>query len=100
MDEGKVIVRRRDGQGATRKYYRKKDGSLALVIEIGAGVFEFGRLVLIPSRTVLDAYEDALGRARAVLRAGIEAGDAQNALAIFEAAVDLALEALREALRS
>ena len=45
---GKVIHRRRDGQGATRKYYRKKDGSLALAIEIAPGVIEFGRLVVSP----------------------------------------------------
>ena len=75
MDETKNNHRAADGQGATRKYYRKKDGSLAVAIEIGAGVFEFGRLVPVPDRTILDAYEDALGRARAALRAGIDAGD-------------------------
>jgi hypothetical protein len=98
MDERKVILHRRDGQGATRKYYKKKDGSLALVIEIETDVFEFGRLVAVPDRTVLDAYEDALGRARAALRAGVEAGDTFIALAVFEAAVDAATALLREGL--
>jgi hypothetical protein len=94
---GKVIYRRRGGQGATRKYYRKKDGSLALVIEIETDVFEFSRLVAVPDRTILDAYEDALRRARAALRTGVEAGDTLIAVA-FEAAVDAALGLLREAL--
>lgn len=93
---GKVIHRGRDGQGAARKYYRKKDGSLALVIEIGAGVFEFGRLVAVPDRTILDAYEDALRRACAALRAGIDAGDTDKALAAFEAAAGAAQALLRE----
>jgi hypothetical protein len=34
MDMGKVIHHRRDGQGATRKYYKENDGSLALAVEI------------------------------------------------------------------
>ena len=72
---GKVIHRGRDGQGATRKYYRKKDGSLALAIEIAPDVIEFGKLITVRDRTILDAFEDALRRSRAALRAGIEAGD-------------------------
>ena len=81
---------------ATRKYYRKKDGSLAVVIEVGAGVFEFGRFVAVPDRTILDAYEDALRRACAALRAGIDAGDTDKALAAFEAAAGAAQALLRE----
>jgi hypothetical protein len=100
MDEGKFIVRRRDGQGATRKYYRKKDGTFAVAYEIAPNVVEFGRLIGIPDKTAIDVYESALWRARAALRAGIEADDAQNALAIFEAAVDAAFELLREAPKS
>ena len=96
MDTGKTSVSRRDGQGA-RKYYKKRDGSFAVVIEIATGVFEFGRLIAIPDRTILDGYEDALGRARARLRAGIAAGDTDNALAAFGAAQDAALALLREA---
>ena len=93
---GKVIHRRRDGQGATRKYYRRKDGSLALAIEIAPGVIEFGRLVVVPRRTIIDAFEDALGQARAALRTGVEAGDTLIALAVFEAAQDAAVTLLRE----
>ena len=99
MDERKVILHRRDGQGATSKYYKKRDGSFAVAIEIAPDVIEFGRLIAVPDRTVLDAYEDALGRARAALRAGVEAGDTLIALAVFEAAVDAALALLREGLR-
>lgn len=99
MDDVKGIVRRRDGQGA-RKYYRKRDGSWALAIELQPGVIEFGRLVLVPDKTALDAYESAVGRARKALRTVLDAGDGDNALAIFQAAVDAAFEALREALRS
>ena len=61
---------------------------------------EFGRLVVVPSRTVLDGYQDAIGRACAALRAGIAAGDTDNALAAFEAAQDAALALLREAFKS
>jgi hypothetical protein len=95
---GKVIHRGRDGQGATRKYYRKRDGSLALVIEIEADVFEFSRLVIIRDRTILDGFEDALKRARAALRASLVVGDADEALAVFEADTDAALAFLREGL--
>ena len=95
---GKVIHRGRDGQGATRKYYRKKDSSLALAIEIAPGVIEFGKLIAVPDRTIVDAYEDAIGRSRAALRTGVEAGDTLIALAVFEAAVDAALALLREGL--
>ena len=55
------------------------------------------KLVVVPGRTILDAYEDALGRARAALRAGLDAGDTHNALAAFEATQDAALALLREA---
>ena len=98
LDVGKVIHRGRDGQGATRKYYRKKDGSLAVVIEIEAAVFEFGKLIAVPDRTIINAFEDALRRSRAALRTGVEAGDTLMALAVFEAAVDAALGLLREGL--
>ena len=81
---------------ATRKYYRKKDGSLALAVEIAPGVIEFGKLIPVPDRTIIDAFEDALGRARAALRTGVEAGDTLIALAVFEAAQDEALTLLRE----
>ena len=86
MDMGKVIHLRRDGQGATRKYYKKNDGSLALAVEIAPNAIEFGQLIVVPHRSILDAFEDALGRARGALRAGLEAGDTLIALAAFEAA--------------
>ena len=98
MDGRKDTSHVADGQGALRKRrYKKKDGSLAIVVELQPNVFEFGRLVLLPRRTVLDGYQDAIGRARAALKAGITAGDADNALAAFEAAQDAALALLREA---
>ena len=75
VDMGKVIHRGRDGQGGLRKYYRKKDGSLALTIEIEPNVIEFGRLVIIRDGTILDGFEDALKRARAALRASLVVGD-------------------------
>jgi hypothetical protein len=89
----------RDAQSA-RKRHRKRDGSWVIAISIAPNVIEFGKLVVVPDRTILDAYEDALGRARAALRAGIEAGDIDNAIAIFEASVNAAFELLREALKS
>ena len=95
---GKVIHRGRDGQGGLRKYYRKKDGSLALTIEIEPNVIEFGKLIAVPDRTIIDAFEDALRRSRAALRTGVEAGDTLIALAVFEVAVDAALTLLREGL--
>ena len=97
MDGRKDTSHVADGQGALRKRYKKKDGSLAIVVELQPNVFEFGRLVLLPRRSVLDGYADALGRARAALKAGITAGDTDNALAAFEAAQDAALALLREA---
>ena len=97
MDERKVILHRRDQQGGVRKYYKKRDGSFAVAIEIAPDVFEFGKLIAVPDRTVLDAYEDALGH-RAALRTGVEAGDTLIALAVFEAAVDAALALPREGL--
>ncbi len=95
---GKVIHRGRDGQGGLRKYYRKKAGSLALTIEIEPNVIEFGRLVIIRDRTILDGFEDALKRARAALRASLVVGDADEAVAVFEADTDAALALLREGL--
>jgi hypothetical protein len=97
VDRGRVIYRRHDGQGV-RKYYRKHDGSWVLARELQPGVIEFGRLVIIRDRTILDGFEDALNRARAALRAGLVAGDADEALAVFEANTDAALALLRESL--
>ena len=51
---------------------------------------------LAPAPHRLDGYQDAIRRARAALRAGITAGDTDNALAAFEAAQDAALALLRE----
>jgi hypothetical protein len=99
VDGNKVIHRRRDGQGATRKYYLKRDGSLALAVEIAPNVVEFGRLVAVPDRTPPDHYEDALWVARKALKTGLAAGEVDEALAIFEAALDAAFGVLREALR-
>ena len=59
-------------------------------------MIEFGKLVPVPDRTIIDAFEDALGRACAALRTGVEAGDTLIALAVFEAAQDEALTLLRE----
>ena len=59
---------------------------------------EFGGLVIIRDRTILDAFGDALRRSRAALRAGIDAGNADEALAAFEAATGAALALLREGL--
>jgi predicted RNase H-like HicB family nuclease len=99
VDGAKVIPHRSDGQGA-RKRYRKRDGSWVIAVELEPGVIEFGRLIAVRDRDVFDAYEDALARARAALRTGVDAGDAHNALAAFEATVDAALALLREALKS
>ena len=98
MDKGKVIYRGRDGQGGLRKYYRKKDGSLALTIEIEPNVIEFGRLVIIRDRTILDGFEDALRRARAALRAGLVAGDQMRPSRSSRPTTDAALALLREGL--
>ena len=61
------------GVQSARKRYRKRDGSWVIAISIAPNVIEFGKFIAVPDRTVLDAYEDALGRARAALRAGVEA---------------------------
>ena len=84
MDRVKTIVCRPGGQGA-RKLYKKRDGSWVLTCELQPGVIEFGRLVAVPDRTALDAYEDALWRTRAAFRGHLGAGDADDAFAVFEA---------------
>lgn len=98
MDGVKTIVCRPYEQGA-RKYYRKRDGSWALAYELEPDVIEFGRLVAVPDRTALDTYEDALWRARAAFRGHLGLSDVDDAFAVFEASVDAAFEALREALK-
>ncbi len=59
MDGTRPSIYRSAGQDA-RKIYRKSDGTFAVAVEIAPNVIEFGRLVLVPDRTALDVYEDAL----------------------------------------
>jgi hypothetical protein len=33
---------------------------MVIAVELEPGVIEFGKLVVVPGRTILDAYEDAL----------------------------------------
>ena len=99
MDGTRPSICRSAGQDA-RKIYRKSDGTFAVAVETAPNVIEFGRLVLVPDRTALDVYEDALWRARKALKTGLGAGDVDEALAIFEAALDAAFEVLREAFKS
>jgi hypothetical protein len=99
MDGTRPSICRSAGQDA-RKIYRKSNGTFAVAVEIAPNVIEFGRLVLVPDRTALDVYEDALRRARKALKTGLGASDVDAALAIFEAALDAAFEVLREAFKS
>ena len=60
MDGTRPSICRSAGQDA-RKIYRKSDGTFAVAVEFAPNVIEFGQLVLVPDRTTLDVYEDALG---------------------------------------
>ena len=97
------------GQGAPRVYQRRDGGWVVAHDE--DGVTFIGKLTIVPDRTALDRYEDALSNARDALEhavrsavGGAVASASHTALEDAFAAYDFnafhALEALRKALKS
>jgi hypothetical protein len=97
MDEGNFTHHLSAEQGAPRVYQRRDGGWVVAHDE--DGVTFVGKLTLVPDRTALDRYEDALQDARKMLQDGVAAGVADDAFALFDFRIFHALEALREALR-
>jgi hypothetical protein len=83
----------------SRKYLRRRDGALMLAVEETPGVFTLGKLVIIPSPSAIDRFEDTFIRARKTLQDGIDAGVSDDALDWFDFRAGEALQDLREALK-
>ena len=62
----------------SRKYLRRRDGSLMLAVEETPNVFTLGKLVIIPSPSAIDRFEDAFMKARKTLQDGLDAGVADE----------------------
>ena len=75
----KTIICRSAGARRAQVFTESPTASFAVAVEIAPNVIEFGRLVLVPDRTALDVYEDALWRARKALKTGLGAGDVDEA---------------------
>jgi hypothetical protein len=106
MDKVEFTHRLIAGQGAPRVYQRRDGGWVVAHDE--DGVTFIGKLTIVPDRTALDRYEDALSNARNALEyavrgavGGTIASASHEALEDAFAAYDFntfhALEALRKA---
>jgi hypothetical protein len=105
MDESESNHRLSAGQGAPRVFQRR-DGGWVLAYDED-GVTRIGRLIVVPDRTELDRFKDALQRARDELEGavsdiahqGLCIDEAPDALAIAFARFDYLLFRALEALR-
>ena len=84
------------------KAFQKRDGSWAIACLDGDGVIRIGKLTLIPAKTALDRFEDALDLARRDLEAAVQAAIAArsyeavaDAFGVFDYVLFHALERLR-----
>ena len=81
------------------RFFQRRDGSYAAVFVDDNGWDTIAKLVVIPSPTAIDKFDDEVGRARKVLQSGIDAGVVDDALALFDYRYGAALQALRKALK-
>ena len=100
MDEGKLTHRLGVVQGAPRVYQRRDGGWVVAHDE--SGVTFVNKLTIVPHRTALDRYEDALSNARDALEHAVRGAIAaaspealEDAFASFNYEIFHALEALR-----
>jgi hypothetical protein len=97
MDEIKTTHSANAGQG-TLWVHRRCDGSWNIIRDEGSVAF-IEKLTIVPDRTAVDRFEDALSSARKMSQEGVAAGLADDAFALFDCRLGAALEALREAFK-
>jgi hypothetical protein len=96
--DGRESTHRSSAEQGTPRVYQRRDGGF-VVAHDEDGVTFIGTLVVVPDRTALDHFEDALSSARQMLPHGVAVGVADDAFALFDIRVDAALKALGRALK-